>query len=60
MTKSTVSNIGIAGVALFFIAAISGALIIPGYSQVSNFLSESYAIDTEYTCGCSAIFLRVS
>ena len=54
MTKSTVSNIGIAGVALFFIAAISGALIIPGYSQVSNFLSESYAIDTKY-----GIYLRL-
>lgn len=48
MTKSTVSTIGIAGVALFLIAAISGALLIPGFSQVSQFLSESYAIDTKY------------
>jgi hypothetical protein len=48
MTKSTVANIGISGVALFVIAAISGALLIPGFSQVSQFLSESYAIDTKY------------
>jgi Protein of unknown function (DUF998) len=48
MTKSTVSNIGVAGVVLFVIAAISGAFLIPGYSQVSNFLSESYAIDTKH------------
>ncbi|MBX9783365.1 MAG: DUF998 domain-containing protein [Chitinophagaceae bacterium] len=54
MTKSTVSNIGIAGVVLFVAAAISGALLIPGYSQVSNFLSESYAIDTTY-----GIYLRL-
>jgi hypothetical protein len=54
MTKSTVSNIGIAGVVLFVIAAISGALLIPGFSQVSRFLSESYAIDTKY-----GIYLRL-
>lgn len=48
MTKSTVSTIGIAGVALFVIAAITGALLIPGFSQVSQFISESYAIDTKY------------
>jgi Protein of unknown function (DUF998) len=54
MTKSTISNIGIAGVVLFLIAAISGALLIPGYSQVSQFLSESYAIDTKY-----GIYLRL-
>jgi hypothetical protein len=48
MTKSTVSAIGIAGVALFVIAAISGALLIPAFSQVAQFLSESYAIDTTY------------
>lgn len=48
MNTSTVSFIGIAGVVLFLIAAISGALLIPGYSQVSQYLSESYAIDTKY------------
>jgi Protein of unknown function (DUF998) len=48
VNKSTVSAIGIAGVALFVIAAISGALLIPGFSQVSQFLSESYATDTTY------------
>lgn len=54
MTKSTVSNIGIAGVVLFVVAAISGALLIPGFSQVSQFISESYAIDTKY-----GLYLRV-
>jgi len=54
MTKSTISNIGIGGVVLFVVAAICGAFLIPGYSQVSNFLSESYAIDTTY-----GIYLRV-
>jgi Protein of unknown function (DUF998) len=54
MTKSTVSNIGITGVALFVIAAICGAMLIPGYSQVSQFISESYAIDTKY-----GIYLRM-
>lgn len=48
MTKSTISLIGIAGVLLFVAAAVSGALLIPGYSQVSQYLSESYAIDTKY------------
>ncbi len=48
MSKSTVSIIGIAGVVLFIAAAISGAFLIPGFSQVSQFLSESYAIDTKY------------
>jgi hypothetical protein len=54
MTKSTVSSFGIAGVALFVIAALSGALLIPGFSQASQFLSESYAIDTKY-----GIYLRL-
>jgi Protein of unknown function (DUF998) len=48
MTKSTVAFIGFAGVVLFVLAAISGALLIPGFSQVSQYLSESYAIDTKY------------
>lgn len=54
MSKSTVSFIGIAGVVLFVVAAISGALLIPGYSQITQYLSESYAIDTTY-----GIYLRL-
>lgn len=54
MTKSTVSTIGVAGIFLFVAAAISGALLIPAYSQVTQFLSESYAIDTKY-----GLYLRV-
>ena len=54
MTKSTVSFIGIAGVALFVISAITGALLIPGYSQIAQYLSESYAIDTRH-----GLYLRV-
>lgn len=48
MTKSTVSTIGITGITLFVIAAIAGAFLIPGYSHVSEHISESYAIDTKY------------
>ncbi len=48
MTKSTVSYIGFAGILLFVFAAISGAMLIPNYSQISQYLSESYAIDTKY------------
>lgn len=54
MTKSTVSFLGIMGVVLFVIAAIGGAMLIPGFSQIKNYLSESYAIDTTY-----GIYLRV-
>lgn len=54
MSKISVSVIGILGVALFVIAAVVGALIIPGYSQLSQYLSESYAIDTKY-----GIYLRL-
>lgn len=54
MSKLSVSVIGLLGVALFVIAAVVGALIIPGYSQLSQYLSESYAIDTKY-----GIYLRL-
>lgn len=48
MNKSSITFIGLAGILLFFTAAFCGALLIPGYSQVSQYLSESYAIDTTY------------
>ena len=54
MSRSVVAFTGIAGVTLFVLAAIAGAWLIPGYSQVSQYLSESYAIDTTY-----GIYLRL-
>lgn len=54
MSRLTVSVIGLLGVALFVITAVTGALLIPGYSQLSQYLSESYAIDTKY-----GIYLRL-
>lgn len=40
--------IGISGVSLFVIASIIGGLLIENYSFISQLISESYAIDTEY------------
>jgi hypothetical protein len=54
MSRLKVSVIGLLGVALFVIAAVAGALLIPGYSQLSEYLSESYAVDTKH-----GIYLRV-
>ena len=54
MRRLTVSVIGLLGIALFVVAAVFGALLIPGYSQLSQYLSESYAIDTKY-----GIYLRL-
>lgn len=48
MTNSTVSAIGTTGVILFITAAVTGAMLLPGYSHASQYISESYAIDTEY------------
>ena len=46
--------IGILGVSLFVISSIVGGLLIENYNILSQFISESYAIDTEY-----GILLRI-
>ena len=46
--------IGILGVSLFVISSIAGGLLIENYNILNQFISESYAIDTEY-----GIFLRI-
>jgi hypothetical protein len=43
-----ISFIGILGVGLFAIAAIVGGLLIDNYSVISQFISESFAINTQY------------
>jgi len=48
MTNKLVAYIGILGVSLFAIAAIVGPLLIDDYSVVSQYISESFAIDTQY------------
>ena len=40
--------IGIVGVSLFAISSILGGLLIENYNILSQYISESYAIDTEY------------
>ena len=40
--------IGIVGVSLFVISSILGGLLIENYSVMSQYISESYVIDTEY------------
>ncbi len=40
--------IGLFGVVLFVITTIIGGALIEGYSHMSQFISESYAIDTEH------------
>ncbi len=46
--------IGILGVSLFVISSIAGGLLIENYNILNQFISESFAIDTEY-----GIFLRI-
>lgn len=46
--------IGIIGISLFVISSIIGGFLIEGYSIKSQYISETYAIDTEY-----GIVLRV-
>ena len=46
--------IGILGVSLFVISSILGGLLIENYNIVSHYISETYAIDTEY-----GIILRI-
>lgn len=48
MSNKLVAYIGILGVSLFAIAAIVGPLLIEDYSVVSQYISESFAVDTRY------------
>ena len=40
--------IGILGVGLFVVSSIVGGFLIENYSFASQYISETYAIDTEY------------
>ena len=40
--------IGILGVSLFVVSSILGGVLIENYSVISQYISESYAIDTEH------------
>lgn len=48
MNNKLVAYIGILGVSLFAIAAIVGPLLIEEYSVVSQYVSESFAPNTQY------------
>ena len=48
MSNKLVAYIGILGVGLFAIAAIIGPLLIEDYSIVSQYISESFASNTQY------------
>lgn len=48
MSKNFTSFIGILGACLFVLASIVGGLLIENYSLTTQFISETYAIDTEY------------
>jgi len=40
--------IGILGASLFVVSSILGGILIENYSLTSQYISETYAIDTEY------------
>jgi hypothetical protein len=40
--------IGIVGVSFFVVSSILGGFLIENYNELSQYISESYAIDTEY------------
>ena len=40
--------IGILGVSLFIVSSIVGGFLIENYSILNQYISETYAIDTEY------------
>ncbi|MDO1511400.1 DUF998 domain-containing protein [Maribacter confluentis] len=48
MTNKLVAYIGIAGIALFAVAAIVGPLLIEDYSIIGQYISESFASNTKY------------
>lgn len=48
MTNKLVAFIGILGISLFAIVATVGPLLIDDYSVVSQYISESFAVNTKY------------
>lgn len=48
MSNKLTFFIGILGVGLFVVASIVGGFLMENYSVTSQYISESYAIDTEY------------
>lgn len=48
MNKKITFYIGVLGAFLFVVSAIVGGILIENYSLFSQYISESYAIDTEY------------
>lgn len=48
MKNKLIFYTGILGVSLFAISSIAGGLLIEGYSVQRQYISESYAIDTDY------------
>ena len=48
MSNKLIAYIGILGVSLFAITAIVGPLLIDDYSVISQYISESFASNTEY------------
>lgn len=56
MNNKVVFYIGLLGVALFVAASIIGGILIEDYSFISQYISESYAIDTKYGIYLRAFF----
>ncbi len=48
MNNKVTFFIGILGVGLFVVSSIIGGILIENYSLTSQYISETYAIDTEY------------
>ncbi|PCJ64864.1 MAG: hypothetical protein COA58_11360 [Bacteroidetes bacterium] len=48
MSNKITFFIGILGVSLFVVSSIVGGMLIENYSLTSQYISETYAIDTEY------------
>ena len=48
MNKTVLFWIGLSGVILFIISSTIGGLYIENYNPLSQFISETYAIDTQY------------
>ena len=51
MNNKAIFLTGITGVILFIATAVIGGLLIDNYSVTSQYISETYAIDTEATDG---------
>jgi len=48
MSNKLLFVVGILGVSLFVVSSILGGILIENYSLTSQYISETYAIDTEY------------